>query len=301
MEINGAITVLKPPGMSSSNVVSYIRRMLNIRKVGHCGTLDPGACGVLKICIGRATKLCDYLMDSDKVYIAELTFGKTTDTLDSFGVITNEDHSNISESALKKVLTCFTGDIEQYPPQYSAIKVNGQPMYRFARKGVNIDIKKRIVNIKGIDLISFKENKALLKIRCSKGTYIRSLCRDIANALGTVGYMSFLVRTYSSYSEIGCSYTLEELCMLVKKGEYSFIQDIDAVLSFMKKVVLDDYLFPIITTGGRIDINRIRNKNDFHDLEFYAVYCKNLLIGIGVVKENELSLKTMLYQKGYAL
>jgi len=298
---NGLISVLKPAGMSSSQVVGYIKRLLNIKKAGHCGTLDPGASGVLKVAFGRATKICDYLMDSDKIYIAEFTFGKTTDTLDSYGKITQETDAHISADMIRSVIDNFTGEIDQYPPMFSAIKVNGCPMYKLARQGQQLDLKPRKVFIKSIEVLSHKENSFNFKVTCSKGTYIRSLCRDIAASVDTVGYMSFLLREYSSGSHVTECYTLEELSSMAEINDYSFITDIRSALSKYNKVELNDYLYPIITSGSAVDLSKIRNAKDFDTKGYNVIYCKDELIGIGKVTDNIFKLTTMLFQKGIIL
>lgn len=172
MQFEGIVNVLKPPGMTSSDVVVDLRKIYGEKRVGHTGTLDPAAAGVLPICIGRATRLFDYLVDKQKEYIAELRFGQTTDTLDAFGVLTAECECDVSSEQLIAVLPEFLGEIEQIPPIYSSLSVNGVKMYKLARRGEvtePIEDRKRIVSIYQLELLDkLQKNSFLIKIRCSK-------------------------------------------------------------------------------------------------------------------------------------
>ncbi|WDC84006.1 tRNA pseudouridine(55) synthase TruB [Caloramator sp. mosi_1] len=154
--MNGVINILKPPGMTSHDVVSFLRKRLNIKKIGHTGTLDPGAAGVLPICIGKATKIVDYITAQDKTYICEVTFGKVTDTFDKYGKVVDEFNGDITidYDKLKSVTQEFIGEIEQIPPTYSAIKVNGQRAYELARRGENFEIPSRKVRIYALDILN---------------------------------------------------------------------------------------------------------------------------------------------------
>jgi len=196
--MNGFINVLKPSGATSSDVVVCVKHALREKKVGHLGTLDPGACGVLPVAIGQATKLFNFLTDKVKHYRAFFTFGKTTDTLDSYGEKSAQTGRVPDKSAVLSVLHCFCGELEQIPPIYSAKTVNGVKAYKLARNGVDAELKPRKVTVYEISLLSqVSADTFMLDIRCGAGTYIRSLARDIAAACGTVGYMSGLIRLSS--------------------------------------------------------------------------------------------------------
>ncbi|MGI6307881.1 MAG: tRNA pseudouridine(55) synthase TruB [Dethiobacteria bacterium] len=195
--MNGFLNMLKPPGLTSHDVVKYVRGLFPGIKVGHGGTLDPGAAGVLPLLLGKATKFSSYLMDLPKVYRAELFLGLTTDTEDSSGKVIAQKKEPFSLQAeeIKKVLTSFQGEIEQVPPMYAAIKQKGRKLYEYARKGITVQRSARTVQIYSIKMLDyFPPERVLLEVKCSKGTYIRTLCAQIGTALGCGGHMSFLLR-----------------------------------------------------------------------------------------------------------
>jgi len=295
--LNGVLHAIKPPGMTSSNVVVALKKILNTRKIGHTGTLDPGACGVLFICLGRATKISGYLMNGNKTYIAEFKFGFETDTLDSYGTVTRHAEKPVSYAELKETCRAFCGEIEQVPPMVSAIKLNGRKMYELARKGKEIKLPARRVTIYSIDLLEYSEAKSscLLKIVCSKGTYIRSLAADMAQSMGTAGHVSFLLRTSAGDGDIRDAYTLDEIRSMAEKDDFGFIKPVDDALAGYKSCRLDDYLFPIVTTGTPIELNRIRNASDVPEGEDIRVYCGDELIGMGHAEGGILRIKTMIY------
>lgn len=233
--MNGIINVLKPPGMSSSGVVVFLKRLFNTKKIGHTGTLDPGAAGVLVICLNRATRLFDIFMDEQKEYIAEITFGVSTDTQDLFGNILSSSEATIEEEQLLGVLPLFVGEIEQITPIYSAAKQDGQPLYNLARQGREIREKKRLVTINDIKYLGqIEKNRFLLSISCSKGTYIRTLITDIGNRIGVPAVMSFLLRTKSGEFLIDEAYTIDELKELALQGRVfdAVIKTEDALKKF---------------------------------------------------------------------
>lgn len=191
----GFLNVFKPPGMTSHDVVALLRRITKIKQIGHAGTLDPFAQGVLPVCIGKATRLIEYLND-DKVYVAEVQFGKNTDTYDLEGEITQEFDKKVTYDEVLDALKNFEGDILQFPPLYSAIKVNGKKLYEYARAGKNVEITPRKVQISKIDLLEFDEvsMRAKILVACSKGTYIRSIAYDLGVMLGCGGFLISLLR-----------------------------------------------------------------------------------------------------------
>ena len=223
MQFEGVVSVLKPPGMTSSDVVVDIRRIFGERRVGHTGTLDPAAAGVLPICIGRATRLFDYLVDKEKEYIAEIRFGAETDTEDACGTVIAESSRMVSKAELEKILPDFIGEIEQVPPIYSSLSVNGVKMYKLARSGsvtAPAEERRRRIRVFLLETIcELEQNSFLIRIRCSKGTYVRSLCRDIGRALGCCAYMPFLLRTASGTFDISEAHTIAELKELKEAGE----------------------------------------------------------------------------------
>lgn len=208
----GFINIYKPKGKTSHDVVAILRRLTKIKQIGHTGTLDPFAEGVLPICIGKATRLIEYL-DDDKAYIGTVQFGKSTLTYDTEGEIVKTSDKKISKEEIEIALQQFRGKIQQLPPIYSAIKVNGKKLYEYARKGEDVEIKPRDVEIFKLEIVNFdKENQTVdLHIECSKGTYIRSIANDLGNVLGCYGHLIKLVRTKAGKFELANSFKLDEL------------------------------------------------------------------------------------------
>ena len=208
----GFLNVYKPEGITSHDVVAKLRRVTKIKQIGHTGTLDPFASGVLPVCIGKATRLIEFLND-DKAYIATVQFGKNTDTYDREGEITARFDKKVTRGEVETALCGFTGEISQMPPIYSAIKVNGKKLYDYAREGKNVEIKPRNVKIYKIELLDFDENNQIAKIlvNCSKGTYIRSIAFDLGAKLNCGGYLANLVRTKAGMFGIENSVKLEDL------------------------------------------------------------------------------------------
>ena len=211
----GFLNVLKPPGMSSHDIVGFVRHQFGVKKVGHAGTLDPGAAGVLPVAVGRATRLIEYLEHADKSYRAELTLGVATDSGDTSGTVLERlDAFDMPErERVEGVLARFRGDIVQVPPAHSAIKIGGRRAYELVRAGQAVEIPERHVTIHALTLAGFDASKRrlLLDAHCSRGTYIRTLCIDIGRALGLPAVMSFLVRTCVGAFTLGDAWTLEEL------------------------------------------------------------------------------------------
>lgn len=213
--MDGILNLLKPPSMTSHDVVAVVRRTLGVKKVGHTGTLDPGVAGVLPICVGRATRLAEFIAGAEKAYRGEFTFGLTTDTQDSFGTVLAEaDGSHLTRGDLAYMLTRFQGEIMQVPPMVSAVKVDGKRLYDLARQGIEVERAARPVTIHRLRLLSFRPGPrptALVDVVCSKGTYVRTLAHDIGQKLGVGGHLSHLVRTRSGPFVLDQAATLEEL------------------------------------------------------------------------------------------
>ena len=208
----GFLNVYKPQGKTSHDVVAVLRRVTKIKQIGHTGTLDPFAEGVLPVCIGKATRLIEYLAD-DKAYVGTIQLGKSTTTYDVEGEVVNSSDRKVSLEEIEAILPKFRGEIEQIPPIYSAIKVNGKKLYEYARKGEEVEIKPREVNIYKLEIVNFNQEKQTvdLHIECSKGTYIRSIAHDIGEALGCYGHLIKLVRIKAGKFEINKSIKLDEL------------------------------------------------------------------------------------------
>ncbi len=222
---NGIINVYKESGFTSFDVVAKLRGILKQKKIGHTGTLDPDAEGVLVVCLGKATKLCDILTDKDKCYTATLLLGRTTDTEDSSGRILTENEVNVTKEDVVDAVSSFVGEYDQIPPMYSAIKVNGKRLYELAREGIEIERVPRRVVIHKIDIVSIQLPYVTFRISCGKGTYIRSLCRDIGEKLGCGGIMDKLVRDSVNATETGKTFalqdslTLKQIEAMVKAGQ----------------------------------------------------------------------------------
>ncbi len=238
--MDGVININKPAGMTSHDVVSRLRRILNMKKIGHTGTLDPDATGVLPMCVGRGTKLSEMLMSSEKQYRAELTLGISTDTQDSSGTVLKQRQVNVSEAEIRDAISQFIGELEQIPPMYSAIKIEGKKLYELAREGKEIEREPRKVVIHDIEIenINLDKNLVEMTVDCSKGTYIRTLCNDIGEALGCGGHMSALTRTRSGRFEIESTVTLEEIEQRAQKNDFGFITPLAEVLAEYRKVIL---------------------------------------------------------------
>ncbi len=240
--MDGIINVNKPLGITSHDVVSRLRRILNMKKIGHTGTLDPDAEGVLPMCIGRGTKLAEELSAKEKQYLAELTLGIVTDTQDISGEVIKTFDVTATKAEIEDAVMSFVGNIEQIPPMYSAIKVNGKKLYELAREGKTLEMPPRPVTIFGIEIkeIDEENHKVKFLVDCSKGTYIRTLCNDIGARLNCGGVMSALKRTKSGKFSIENSFTLEEIEKMAEKGDFSFLIPVDEVLSDYEKIVLAD-------------------------------------------------------------
>lgn len=287
--MNGIINVLKPPGMTSFEVVSYIRKASGIKKVGHTGTLDPGAAGVLPVCLGKATKIVDYLMNDKKTYIAEIFFGNITDTLDRYGkrLLCSDITACIKLSDFEEVLSKYKGEILQKPPAYSALKVNGKRAYELARKGEEVDLNLRKVTIYDIEILNFKPPYAMIKIVCSKGTYIRSLCRDIGSDIGCPSFMNFLLRTSTGNFNLQNSHFLSEIS---KNTINNVIENTEMALN-MNSVYVDCELAAKVLNGNSVPlkINNIKNN------EIVKIFIKpDIFTAIGKIQNGILHVEKLL-------
>lgn len=282
--MNGVLNILKPTGMTSHDVVSSVRKILNIKKVGHAGTLDPNVTGVMVICVGKATKISEYLMIQDKEYVCELILGQNTDTQDSYGkIIEQREINNVDEDTLLKVLKDFKGKQLQTPPAYSAVKLNGKKLYEYARQNISVEKEAKEINIKDIKLLKYENNRALMKVNCSKGTYMRTLCNDIGEKLGTLGYMGILIRTETKGLHINNSVTLNNLKFLSDNNRLNeCLIPIDKVYP-LSKVDVHINQYNRLTAGNEV----YAETNSINDEEFY-IYCNSELIGIGKKVNNNL-------------
>lgn len=277
MSYNGFLNVLKPSGPTASDVVVKIKRLLNQKKVGHLGTLDPGAAGVLPIAIGKGAKLFDVLVYKDKKYRAYFTFGKTTDTLDSYGKVIKQKSFCFTQEQLIQATQSLVGKIKQIPPQYSALSVGGVRAYDLARSGKNVQLTAREVTIKSFEVIRrVSQDTWCFDIVCSGGTYIRSIARDVAQALGTVAYMSLLIRQQSGAFCIDDAVTLEEL----EKNAAEHLLDLEYPLKSYKTLILPQKYLKMLKNGVKLtNIGKI--DNTITDIDLYKVYCDGIFFGLG--------------------
>ena len=276
--MDGIFNVLKPSGMTSHDVIGFLRRALNTKKIGHGGTLDPDAAGVLPVFAGSATRLLSYAMDGRKQYIAEFTLGEQRDTGDDSGtVVKTMPVPEISEQQLREVLQRFLGKQMQLPPMYSAVKINGQKLYQLARKGVEVEREARPIEIYRLELLDFAKSKFTVAVECSKGTYIRVLGEDIATALGTCGTMSFLLRTQVGSYLLNEAHTLQEIA---ENPEACCVEPITAV-DHLSKLILTANQAARITNGVKTTVNGTA------DGQYALLGPENEFLGIGKCVESK--------------
>ena len=250
--MNGIIIIDKPQEWTSNDVVSRLRRVFNTRRIGHGGTLDPMATGVLPIFVGRATRGVEFFEHAEKVYEATLRFGLTTDTEDITGKTITECEVHLTEEDLLAVLPKFRGDILQVPPMYSAIKVNGQKLYDLARKGREVERQPRPITIHELELLEFTGNEARLRVRCSKGTYIRTLCKDIGEALGCGGCMAALRRVEAGEYTLEGSIPLRQLLDISEAGGdvEHLLRPVDTMFASHRKLSLNEKQARLVKNGN---------------------------------------------------
>lgn len=272
--LKGILNVNKEKGISSARVVSLVRRALGMKKVGHTGTLDLEASGVLPIVLGKATRVSDYMMTKDKVYETELILGAKTDTLDAAGKILEESDKEVTKEEFLQVMSSFKGEIEQIPPMYSALKVNGKKLYDLAREGIEIERKKRKVNIYDIELLFFAFPKATIRVTCSKGTYIRTLVDDIGEKLGSLAYVNELKRVRVGDFDIKDSIKSGDLLEIPKEELIKKLYSIDTALKDFEKIVLDRKYLDKLANGQVVEIDKNYGK-------IIRVYAGDDFIGLG--------------------
>ena len=248
---NGIINVYKEKGYTSHDVVAKLRGICKQKKIGHTGTLDPEAEGVLPVCLGKATKLCDLLTDKDKTYEACLLLGVKTDTQDMTGKVLSKDEVSVTEEEVQKIIASFVGEYEQVPPMYSALKVNGKKLYEYAREGIEIEREARKVTIFSIKVQKIELPRVWFQVECSKGTYIRTLCHDIGEKAGCGGAMETLVRTRVSVFQIKNSLKLSEIEKLRDENVlYGAVLPIDSMFQNLEKAVVKTEFSKLLYNGN---------------------------------------------------
>ncbi len=291
--INGIIIINKEKEYTSNDVVRIVKKITKT-KVGHTGTLDPNATGVLPLLLGEGTKVSKYLINHNKEYEAVLQLGKKTETADGEGIVIEEKEvlpQMLKKEFVEETLNSFIGVQNQVPPMYSAIKVNGRKLYDYARSGQTVEVKARRIEIYNIKLIKIdeKEKQIFFRVSCSKGTYIRTLCENIAEKLGAVGYMKELNRTKVGDFKIEDSIKVKELEENILKHNLSKIITIEELFKEKEKVELTDNEIKKYLNGVQIPVNEIYSKtNNNNNEEICRVYYKNKFIGLGVIKNEKL-------------
>lgn len=262
--INGIINVYKEKGYTSFDVVAKLRGILKMKKIGHTGTLDPDAEGVLPVCLGKATKVCDLLTDKDKEYEAVMLLGKVTDTQDISGKILEEREVQVTEETVRAAIESFVGDYMQTPPMYSALKVDGKKLCDLARAGITVERKARPVKILEIEILAIELPRVRMRVACSKGTYIRTLCQDIGEKLGCGACMESLLRTRVSAFGVADALRLFEIERLTGRqaGDlppekwtadmFSFVESVDSVFLHYPKAVVKQEFNKVLYNGGRL-------------------------------------------------
>ncbi len=294
--MNGFLNILKPPGMTSAAVVGRLRRLTGEKRIGHAGTLDPEAAGVLPIMIGKAARLFDYLVDKEKTYVAEVAFGAATDTQDATGkVIAVGDHYPVREQ-VEKAAQALTGDIWQQPSAYSAIKKDGTPLYALARKGEEVEVPKRLVHVESIQVGEEQpEHGFLLTIRCGRGTYIRSICHDMGQMLDCPAHMRFLLRAQSGAFDLETAMTLEEAEALAAEGKLAeHLIPLDAPIGHMPKVDVPASLYKRVVNGAKLPIL----PGTPEEGKPVRVYAQGAFWGIAAREGKELSWRALLAPEG---
>lgn len=287
---SGFINVLKPTGMTSNDVVAKLRGMIRRSygvkiKVGHTGTLDPNAAGVLLVALGGATKFCQYVLEKNKTYRAEILLGMQTDTLDTYGTLTSTQMpAPHPKSEIEQVLQRFVGDQMQVPPQYSALKVDGQRLYDRARRGEAMaEIPARPITITDLRLLSASPNRWMIDVSCSAGTYIRSLARDIGSALGEQAILSLLIRTRVDQYEIADSYSIEELGAYIEQQRLSEVTiPTEQVLAVYPRLTLQSGE-KLYCNGAEISARRYIGRKPKSGT--YLIFAQGRFLGVGALRE----------------
>ncbi len=273
MNYNGLINVYKEAGYTSSDVVARLRGILKMKKIGHTGTLDPDAVGVLVVCLGNGTKLCDMLTDHDKEYIAVCRLGVTTDTQDMSGRILSENEVNVSGKQLHDAVKKFVGEYDQIPPMYSAIKIGGKKLYELARQGKEVERKPRRIRIEAITILDESrledEHIFTMEVKCSKGTYIRTLCNDIGEALGCGASMEHLTRTAVGSFHLETAHTLDQIEQLRDEGRVEeIVASTESLFRDLDYCIIKDDFRKMLENGNSFKVENIKNEAPEDEQDF---------------------------------
>ena len=277
--MEGIININKPSGISSFDVIRVLRKTLKEKRIGHTGTLDPLATGVLIICVGKATRLAQDIEGYSKVYVAELELGYKTDTYDIEGSVTEKSSiESVTFDEFKNVVDSFIGHSKQLPPMYSAIKINGQKLYELARKGIEVERKTRDINIDFIEIVEFNGKKAKIRCKVSKGTYIRSLIYDIGEKLGTFATMTSLVREKVGDIDIANAFSLEEIENLHNNNREDFLWSVEKFFDYPKLILNNERDLKLFLNGNTVRFSATDGR--------YRIYNGETFIGLANVNNN---------------
>jgi len=280
--LEGIIVVNKPKGITSFDVIRKLKKILKTKKIGHTGTLDPLATGVMLMCVGKATKLASDLEAKAKIYIANFDIGYATDTYDIEGKKIVENIIDVSKEDLEQSIKKFIGNIKQVPPMYSAIKIDGNKLYHLARKGIEVERPERDITIEYINLLDFKDNKAKIETKVSKGCYIRSLIFDIGQDLGTYATMTALQRKQVGDYSLENSYSLEQIEEMVLNNDFKFLKTVEEIFSYDKYSLQTEKELTLYKNGNTVKIKEnLENKK-------YRIYFQDEFIGLANVENNNL-------------
>lgn len=298
--MNGYLLINKDKGPTSHDIVYKVRKIAQTKKVGHTGTLDPIATGLMVVCIGSATKASDYITNGDKAYIATMAFGFTSDTLDNTGEITVLEKKELTAEEITNAIHQFKGDISQFPPMYSAKKINGQKLYELARQGKTVERAPVAIQIKDIKILEIKDNKAVFFVQCSKGTYIRSLIDDIGKSLNYGAIMTDLVRVQSGIFDMQKqkAYTIAELSSFENLDEIEkLLYPVDTAFLNYKKLTVTNDIETLIKNGLAIDLKRANIPNEYENNALLRIYNQDdIFIAIMQLFDNNiLKLKTTFF------
>ena len=280
--MEGIIVVNKTKGITSFDVIRKLKKILKTKKIGHTGTLDPLATGVMLVCVGKATKLASDLEAKNKIYIADFDIGYATDTYDVEGKKIAENIIEVSKENLEQSIKKFIGNIKQVPPMYSAIKIDGNKLYHLARKGIEVERPKRDVTIEYINLLDFKNNKAKIETEVSKGCYIRSLIYDIGQDLGTYATMTALQRKQVGEYSLENSYNLEQIEEMTLNNDFKFLKTVEEIFSYDKYSLQTEKELTLYKNGNTVKIKEnLESKR-------YRIYFQDKFIGLANIENNNL-------------
>jgi len=274
--------------MTSHDVVSYLRKILKQKKIGHTGTLDPMAAGILPVCVGNATKISQFLLDETKRYRCEMVLGHNTDTQDRWGNITKSRPVTVKESDIFKVFKTFIGDNHQVPPMYSALKVQGKKLYELARSGIEIERKTRCIKIYELEILRINGEKIFFDVKCSKGTYVRTLCEDIGNKLNCGAFMNFLLRTESGKFNLQNCCTLEEIYnQPIENISRNYLFKMDFPLMHLPKIKIKEASTKYLLNGNDIFLRNLEDKTVLVEGSLVRLYAKDRFTALGEVKSDK--------------